>query len=371
MISPRPTVSASISDAIFSSAEQAKLILDEHQLGAIGALSEFGAAVMASRGANDRAPRGLYLWGTVGRGKTWLSDAFFAALPTPAKRRVHFHAFYRQLQSDLYRDGIAPAGEERSSAIDAAIDALLDDVDLLFFDEFHLHDAGDATLALRVLRALIARRVPLLATSNYPPEGLLPDPMFHHLFEPGIALIRQNFAELALGGTTDYRRLDQADAERSGFSRGAWQAQGLLPEPEASEAATLRENGHTFAARRAADGELWFHFDDVCETATAAGDYLSWAARFPRWVVEAIPPLSTCSPQARQRFLNLVDVLNDQGIEATFISEHSPAQVLAGGPKLTARGASADREELGLGLDGLPIDVARTASRLALLRRPA
>lgn len=361
--SAAPGIRASIDTA----AELAGISLDEHQRAAAAALAGFGTSVLAGRGDPDRAATGLYLSGTVGRGKTWLADALFAAMPLNRKRRLHFHSFYRRLQRDLYRDGAVRSGH--ASAIDAAIDELLDGMELLYFDEFHLHDAGDATLALRVLRELVARRVPLLATSNYAPSGLLPDPMFHHLFEPGIELIDATFTIVGVDGHTDYRRRERADDARHGFARGSWQRPGLMPAPEAGQQQVLRVGGHRFAARRADDEVLWLTFDQACVSPTAAGDFLAWAAEYPRWVIEGVPRLTECTPQARQRFLNLVDVLNDQGVEADFISEHTPDQVLEGGTIPTARGAAADREELGLGLDGLPIDVARTASRLALLRR--
>ncbi|TQL47684.1 cell division protein ZapE [Homoserinimonas aerilata] len=350
---------------MLTTATDSGLTLDVEQLAAVDALAQFGATVLRHAGDSERQPSGLYLWGTVGRGKTWLADAFFAAIAVEPKRRLHFHSFYRQLQRDLYRgDGPPPPG-----AIDTAIDELLDGVELLFFDEFHLHDAGDATLALRMLKELADRGVPLLATSNYAPAALLPDPMYHHLFARGTALIEDVFTVVPLGGDTDYRRMEQPDEVRSGFARGSWQVPGLKPRPEPEESTQLHSGGHTFIASRADRDELWFTFSELCESPTTAGDYLAWAEQWRRWVVEAVPRLTDCTPQARQRFLNLIDVLNDRGVETTFISHLSPEQVLEGGRAPTARGAAADREELGLGLDGLPIDVARTASRLALLRR--
>lgn len=360
---------AGIRDSIDAAATRGGISLDEHQRVAAAALARFGATLSARRDDTDRATTGFYLFGPVGRGKTWLADAFFDAVPLPAgrKRRLHFHSFYRRLHRDLYRDGAVRSGH--ASAIDTAIDDLLEGIDLLYFDEFHLHDAGDATLALRVLRELLARRIPLLATSNYAPGDLLPDEMFHHLFEPGIELIEGAFSIVTVAGVTDYRRGERADAARLGFARGSWQRPGLLTAPEPDRRSILHSDGHRITARQADDAVLWLTFDQACEAPTATGDFLAWAAEYPRWVIEGVPRLTDCTPQARQRFLNLVDVLNDQGVEADFISELTPDGALEGGSIPTARGAAADREELGLGLDGMPIDVARTASRLALLRR--
>lgn len=360
---------AALRDSINDAARAASHRLDGEQLGALAELAAFGERLLDPRNRAEspsHAAGGLYLWGTVGRGKTWLADALFDALPLGKKRRVHFHSFYRSLQTDLYRDGTPQPG-----AIDEAIEALVGGMDLLYFDEFHLHDAGDATLALRVLERIVQRRVPLLATSNYPPGGLLPDPMFHHLFEPGIRLIETQLRVVSLDGTTDYRRHDKTDEHRHGFARGAWLSRAPAPEPEPSEKVDVQAGGHSVTARRADASGFWISFEQLCEQPTSAGDYLDWAERWSSWIIEGVPRLTSCSPQARQRFLNLVDVLNDRGVEATFVSELSPEEVLSGTAVPTARGAAADREELGLGVDGLPIDVARTASRLALLRRPA
>jgi cell division protein ZapE len=355
---------AQIRAALSEAATAAGHTLDAEQSAAADALAVASAGILRAQGGGIY-PGGVYLWGSVGRGKTWLADALFAALPVEEKRRLHFHSFYRRLHLDLYRDGHPKPG-----AIDDAIDDLVGGTGLLFFDEFHLHDAGDATLALRVLRAIVDRGVPLIATSNYPPAGLLPDPIFHHLFEPGIRIIESRLTAIGLDGATDYRRLDREEEHRVGFARGSWRNDSPA-KPSDAEQVVIGSGGHRVTARRADATGLWISFAELCERPTSAADYLEWSERWPRWTVDGVPRLTTCTPQARQRFLNLVDVLNDRGVEATFVSALSPEQVLEGGAAPTARGAGADREELGLGLDGLPIDVARTASRLALLRRTA
>src|SRR5690606_24128916 len=121
--------------------------------------------------AGEAPPRGLYVHGAVGRGKTWLCDQFFEQLPSSEKRRVHFHSFFRELHRDIWNHRLDNPTAARN-AVDRAVAELLDGVNLLYFDEFHVHDSGDATLVLRVLDDVLASDVTLLATSNYAPADL-------------------------------------------------------------------------------------------------------------------------------------------------------------------------------------------------------
>ncbi|MFI6584898.1 cell division protein ZapE [Embleya sp. NPDC050493] len=335
-------------------------VLDSAQEEAVDRLAELGVALSRGRGHGPfrrRPAAGLYLWGPVGRGKTWLLDAFFAAVPLPAERRtrVHFHAFFRRLHEavDRHRDDHGP----EHSAVDAAVSELVGDVDLLCFDEFHVHDPGDAMLVTRLLREVHARGVVLVCTSNYPPAGLLPDPLHHHLFEPTIREIEERMAVVTVAGPQDYRALPRAGTVVTGFGRGAvlWpgdpeqlRGQGLLP-PIPDEAVTLRVNRRDLAVEAARSGELWGGFAALCEGRTSPLDYLVLAETYPTWVIGGLPPLKTATAEARQRFVNLVDVCCDADVRLFLCSDHPLAELLAG--------------------DDLPTDIARTASRLGLLRR--
>ncbi|TWP49964.1 cell division protein ZapE [Lentzea tibetensis] len=242
--------------------------------------------------------RGVYLWGPVGRGKTWLMDAFFAGVHEKRKQRWHFHDFFRS----YYAGGLA-----------------LDGLRLVCFDEFHFHDPGDAMIVARLMRELFERRIRLVTTSNYPPSGLLPNPLHHHLFEPTIELITARMDVVELAGPVDYRSLD----------------------------ATEHWGVYSWPACEPSDG-VHFTFDFLCRGPRSVQDYLGWAAEGRSWVVTGVPALAAVSPDARQRFLNLVDVLYDKGIHL----------VLNGQLPLDAVLADVN----------LP-DFARTASRLRLLKQ--
>lgn len=324
--------------------------LDAHQQQFVDRLDQLHADLVAGV-----RPQGIYLHGAVGRGKTWLCDQFFERLPGPAKRRVHFHGFFQQLHRDIWNrrtEDPAAAGH----AVNRAVAGLIDGVDLLYFDEFHVHDSGDAALVLLVLDDVLASGVALLATSNYAPADLLPGP-FHHVFERGIQLIEQHLDVVELGGDHDYRG-DAANPARGGFASGSWLTPGTtaqlsasgLRRPAASEQSQLSAGGHRFTARRADARQLWFSFAELCERDSSVADYLHWAADYDAWVVEGVPRLGDTTPQAAKRFANLVDVLCDRDATLHVLSEH-PRDAVFDGPNL-------------------PLDSARAASRLALLKFP-
>jgi cell division protein ZapE len=226
---------------------------------------------------------------------------------------------------------------------------------ILFFDEFHVHDPGDGMLVTRALREIFARGVLLVATSNYAPEDLLPDPMFHHLFEPAISLITERMSVLELAGPVDYRTLRPAN-RAAGYAAGhalvpgtaAQLASAGLEEPLPAEETRVQPTTHAFSARRAAGGQLWFRFADLCEAPSATSDYLELAASYRHWVLSSIPALEDASPSGWKRFGNLVDVLYDQDVRLDLIGAAGiePVRVL-----------------------DHPVDAARLGSRLAALRR--
>ncbi|MER7012583.1 cell division protein ZapE [Saccharopolyspora sp. NPDC000359] len=289
----------------------------------------------------SRRPRGLYLHGSVGRGKSFLVNTFFAAAPTPGKLRVHFHGFLTQLHRAIAQH--RSAGEV--DAVGAAFTELLGGLRLLCFDEFHVHDPGDARLFTTLLHAVHARRITLVTTSNYRPADLLPNPLFHEVFRPAIELIQARLEVVELPGGPDYRRTGQRSG--TGFASGTWSTSlpAGLDSPTTAERTALPVNGRTLCAAAARDGLVWFDFEDLCATATSAQDYLVVAERFDTWVVTGVPQLTDRDAETQQRFANLVDVLCDRDTTLHVVAEHDIAGTLADGR-----------------------DTDRTASRLALLQ---
>ncbi|MET1156715.1 cell division protein ZapE [Arthrobacter sp.] len=341
--------------------------MDGHQQEAARVLANAGARLAASAPPLPGKPRGLYLWGPVGRGKSWLARQFFDALDLPDKKRWHFHDLFRQLHAhrrDAQDRATRPPG---TSAVDLAIEALLQDCTLLVVDEFHVHDPGDGQLLARLLREIHRRGLTLVATSNYPPEQLMPSEDFHSQFEPTIALIRRTMHVANIAGPVDYRTLsagrhggqDNDGAARLGrFSDGAMViapdgpddprvAGAGLEWPTAVEAQELRPGSQRLPVLRCTADEVWFEFQDLCEGPTAASDYLALLPHSAHWVISGVPRRGDISMNGWQRLSNIVDILYDADVPLTLISA----------------------EPLDLGQSASPsaVDVSRIASRLRTL----
>ncbi len=294
--------------------------------------------------ARSSSARGLYIHGPAGRGKSWVANTFFEALPTTRKTRVHFHEFLDSLHRSIHDRRIRREGDEQN-AVAHALDDITGRSRVLFFDEFHVHDSGDARLLTRLLDHVFRQDLTVIMTSNYAPDDLLPDPIWHHLFEPGIALIKANAETFALDGPIDYRAL--AHDHSSGFASGSWTTSAVLP--EAREATSVQVHDREFPVLAARADELWISFAQLCEIPTSTIEYLEWARSFARWVITDVPAFADADAQAQQRFINVVDVLVDADVPTTFVSPLDLDAFLAG---------TSERP-----------DAFRMASRLQLLRR--
>ncbi|HBO3621300.1 cell division protein ZapE [Pseudomonas aeruginosa] len=332
-------------------AQQRGYVLDDAQRSAIAHLDELLQRLRRGPSLFRRAARGLYLWGPVGRGKSWLMDGFFRSADLERKRRIHFHAFFRQLHDGMFRR------QGQADALGGALDELLGDCRLLCFDEFHVHDIGDAMLISRLFRELFRRGITLVCTSNYAPRQLLSNSLYHERFLPAIRLIETRMQVLEVAGAQDYRRRPASAEAASGYPGGAYchsaAAEGLqglgLAVPEPAERAMLRCGARALLARAVRDDLVWFAFADLCEAPTAVMDYLVLGERFSTWVLDGVPPMARCSVAAQQRFVNLVDVLHDNDRRLFLRAETALAELVEG--------------------SALPADMARTASRLAQLRQ--
>lgn len=333
-----------------AAARDAGFGLDPSQRAAAARLVRLGDEISRRRTSLKReTPRGVYLWGPVGRGKSWLVDTFYDAVPITNKRRVHFHEFFREFHTRY----AAHRSEKR--ACDRAVRELLGDYRLVCFDEFHVHDPGNATIMARVMDSLFAQRITLVTTSNYPPSGLLPDPLFHHLIEPLAATLEISLDVVAVAGPRDYRQARRGatratEFERGGFlwpGTGAQLAQAGLVPPAPAERRTVPLGGRSVTALAVRGDAVWFDFTDLCAGPYSTIDYLRLADRFRDWTLSGLPPLSTTGRDPAQRFADLVDILCDRDRRLHLVAGAPLADCLTG--------------------DRLPPDIHRTASRLALL----
>ena len=283
--------------------------LDPAQRSALDRLSVLGGDLTGGT-LRRGAPRSVYVYGEAGRGKSWLADAFYSALPIRQKTRVHFHGFFDELHRSIQ------SHRSERDAVEHAIDDVTGNSRLLFFDELHVHDSGDARLLTRLLDHVFARKLTVLATSNYAPDDLLPNPIWHHIFEPGIALIKANMDVVPLSGPTDYRTTN--DDHTHGFAAGTW---STAAPPVASLARhSVTVHGRSFPVTSTDNGELTATFDQLCRAPTSTVEYLQWARDFARWTVTDIPRFNAADPEAQQRFINLIDVLVDANAPVDFFA---------------------------------------------------
>lgn len=272
------------------------MVLDADQIAARARLREVGERI----GRRRHRPRGLYLHGRPGRGKTMLTDRFFEEVAVRRKRRYHFHGVFAGLHSALSEFG----------TIDGAIDALLGDAELICFDEFHVHDIGDAMLIARLLDAAFARRITLVLTSNYPPAELLPNPLMHHRFEPVIEKICRHLHVVSIDGPLDYRTL--------GVHAGGFAAGKYIVGPVGPRGTSRIPIGHrTLLGDVREPGCLAGDFAELCGSPLSAADYLELARAYSRWDVGNVPELRTVPMDWSTRLVNLVDILYDADLELT------------------------------------------------------
>lgn len=263
-----------------------------------------------------RPPRGLYIWGDVGRGKSMLMDLFFDSAPAAPKRRAHFNAFmvdvhariHAERQSGKSDDPILPVA--RALAADAA---------LLCFDEFQVTDVADAMILGRLFQQLFERGVVVVATSNTPPDRLYEGGLNRQLFLPFIALLKEKLDVVALDGAVDYRlhRLSGLNVYLTPLSPqtdAAMDAAWLKLTDEKSPAPmTLTVLGRKLRVPRAAKGVARFSFGDLCEQPLAAADYLAIARNFHTVMIDRIPQLGPAQRNEARRFVVLIDTLYDEG----------------------------------------------------------
>jgi cell division protein ZapE len=260
-------------------------------------------------------PRGIYLWGGVGRGKTFLMDLFFSTLDVRKKKRIHFHRMMSDVHRRLgnIRDTVDPLDQV---AADIAAETLV-----LCFDEFYVSDIGDAMILGRLLEALFERGVTLVATSNSHPRNLYHDGLQRARFIPAIEALETHTEVIELPGDADHRlRLfeeagtwfvpDDAEADRKLNHYFAEIASG-----DVRDGRVLSINGRPIESRRCAKGIVWFDFHAICDGPRSQEDYIEIARWYPAVIVTGVPALDKNLDNAARRFIALVDEFYDRKVK--------------------------------------------------------
>ncbi len=276
-------------------------------------------------------PRGVYMYGGVGRGKSFLMDCFFNAVPLQRKTRLHFHEFMREVHRELAElHGTVNPLQELAKRMARRYR-------LICFDEFHVADVTDAMILHRLLEALFEYRVSIITTSNFMPDDLYPNGLHRDRILPAIELLKAKLEVINVDNGTDYRQLtleqvglyhtplgDAADAAMTdAFER--------LAEAK-DESPLLRIEHRELRSRRRAGGVVWFDFKQLCGGPRSQNDYLELATQFHTLLLSGVPAMSPRMASEARRFTWLVDVLYDRRVKLILSVECEPELLYTEGP---------------------------------------
>jgi cell division protein ZapE len=340
----------SLSDRYAALVEAGTIERDPAQVAVVKKLEALSAALAARRLARKgsalgwlfgrkpdtaEAPKGLYIWGSVGRGKTMLMDLFFEAAPVKRKRRVHFHEFLADVHGRIgvYRQKIKSGEVKDADPIAPVAAELADEAYLLCFDEFTVTDIADAMILGRLFTALFAAGVVVVATSNVEPSRLYEGGLNRALFLPFITLLQTKVEVLKLDARTDFR-LEKlggapvyhvpADAKAKAALDAAFKGlSGVAQGPRT----VLNVQGHELVLPQAAGGVARANFVDLCAQAYGASDYIALAQRFHTLVLDDIPILDFDRRNEAKRFIILIDTLYEHHVKLVASAAAEPHEL--------------------------------------------
>ncbi len=276
-------------------------------------------------------PRGVYMYGGVGRGKSFLMDCFFQAVPLTRKTRLHFHEFMREVHRELQDlKGIADPLEELGKRIAKRFR-------LICFDEFHVADVTDAMILHRLLDSMFKHRVSIVTTSNFRPDELYPNGLHRDRILPAIALLNEKLEVINVDAGTDYRRrsLDHVELYHVPLDAAAEQALTTAFDTLAEardEDPLLHIEHRELRARRRAGGVVWFDFQTLCGGPRSQNDYLELATQFHTLILSDVPEMPVRLASEARRFTWLVDVLYDRRVKLIISAAVPPEQLYTEGP---------------------------------------
>jgi cell division protein ZapE len=276
-------------------------------------------------------PRGVYMWGGVGRGKSFLMDSFYRVVPLTRKTRLHFHEFMREVHREL---------EElkgQADPLDELARRIAKRYRLICFDEFHVSDIADAMILYRLLDRLFLNGVQFVMTSNYDPDTLYPDGLHRDRLLPAIELIKSKLDVINVDAGVDYRQrtLSQVEVYHTPLGatadkalRDAYARLAAVPD----ESPLLRIEKRELKALRRADGVVWFDFATLCGGPRSQNDYLELASRFHAVILADVPQMTPRMQSEARRFTWLIDVFYDHKVKLLMSAAVPPEQLYVEGP---------------------------------------
>jgi cell division protein ZapE len=267
-------------------------------------------------------PKGVYFWGGVGRGKSFLMDCFFNAVPYRRKTRLHFHAFMQRIHAEL---------ETCRGKADPMLEVaarIAKETRLLCFDEFHVSDIADAMILGRLLTGLESAGVVLVMTSNYPPDNLYPNGLHRESFLPAIALIKRQMDIIEVEAGIDYRLRTLArdetyhhPADAAAEARMRTWFEALAPNRKADAGGNIVILGREIPVRRRNHDVIWFDFSALCGGPRSQNDYLEIARAYSSVLLSQVPRMTAAQSAEARRFTWLVDVFYDHKVKLLITAE--------------------------------------------------
>lgn len=281
-------------------------------------------------GSQAAPTRGVYLWGSVGRGKTFLMDLFFEGLPFGDKRRQHFHRFMAWTHERLTEL------KDQQNPLEIVADRLADETRIICFDELAVTDIADAMLLGKLFEALFARGVSLAATSNIEPGRLYEGGLQRQRFLPAIDLIEQHTQVVRVDGDADYRLrvLERADVYQCPPGNDADRRldeyfRAIAPEAGTANGA-IEILGREIAYRKSADGVIWFDFDAICDGPRGKDDYIELSRCYQTVLISNAPQFDATLENQARRFIALVDEFYDRRVKLILSAEALPSELYRG-----------------------------------------
>ena len=280
--------------------------------------------------ARPEVPRGAYMWGGVGRGKSFLMDSFYSVVPVVRKTRLHFHEFMRGVHRQL--DDLKGVADP----LDEVAKRIAKKYRLICFDEFHVSDIADAMILYNLLKALFDNGVSFVMTSNYQPDTLYPEGLHRDRIIPAIELLKEKLDVLNVDAGVDYRKraLEQVEAYHTPLGAEADRA---LREAFSGIAGTADEDprihieNREIRALRRAGSVVWFDFATLCGGPRSQNDYLEIASLFHTVILSDVPRMSAAMSSEARRFTWLIDVLYDHKVKLLMSAEVEPEELYTQG----------------------------------------
>jgi cell division protein ZapE len=319
-------------------ADQAQLAAIRHLERLRAELAEAAAAPLGKRilrgfTGNGGSPRGVYLWGGVGRGKTWLMDLFYASLTLAAKRRTHFYRFMQEVHGDLKRL------KGMQSPLDGVADKIAKKARVICFDELFVSDIADAMILAGLFNALTTRGVALVFTSNVRPKDLYKNGLQRDRFVPTITLIEKHCEVINVDGGVDYRLRQLTAAPiylpsaAAGTQRRLEELFDDLSDEDVESDGTISVHGRKIKVARESENVIWFDFAALCEGPRSPADYVAIASEYQSVIIADVPVFGVDADNAARRFISVIDEFYDRGVNV-IISAAAPPPELYKGEKL-------------------------------------